>query len=443
MTDNRVLVPFSGPGSGVEDLTWGQLSVWQTTLAYGSSRTVAGIDVLPPGTTVAHAAETLRFVMSRHQALRTRLRFDGGPLPRQVCSSSGRIELELVDAGDDDPAEIALAVRRRYQTTDFEYETEWPVRMAVVLRDGAATHAVAVYLHLMIDANGLRALMADLRHLAPGWETAAPPVLAMEPLEQARRQRLPAARRQADASLRHLRRMLLAAPAQRFGPARHDGTELAFQYVKLRTPATALAMRTVAARNGIGTSPVLLAAFAVTLARFTRVEPVFVMLMVSNRFRPGLADSVCGITQSSPCLVDVAGSFDEVAVRVSNLAMTAYKYAYYDPYERDETMAVVDRERGEHVDFSCYFNDRRPPDTTPAEPVADRDIREALARGGVHWEKEIGRPHQKLFLTVDDRDGDIEFTISGDDRYFSPDDVVTIVRGMESAVVDAALATGI
>lgn len=435
-----MLVPFDGTGSGEEDLTWGQLSVWQTTLAYGSSRTVAGIDVLPPGTTVQDAAETLRFVMSRHQALRTRLRFDGGPLPRQVCSTSGQVTLEIVEAGDQDPAELAQAVRRRYQTTDFDYETEWPVRMAVICRDGAATHAVVVYLHLMIDANGMRALIADLRHLAPGWETAAPPVTALQPLEQAVRQRTPGARRQADASLRHLRRTLLAAPARRFGPPRHVDQELAFQYVRLRTPATGLAMRTVAARNGVGTSPVLLAAFAVTLARFTGIEPVFVMLMVSNRFRPGLADSVSGITQSSPCLIDVdTPSFDELALRVSHLAMTTYKHAYYDPYERDEVMAEVNRERGEDVDFSCYFNDRRPPDTSPAQPATGAQIRDALALSGVHWEKEIGRPHQKLFLTVDDRDGAIEFTVSGDDRYFTPDDVVTIARGMESTVVEGAL----
>jgi len=438
----RVLVSFNGAGSGVEELSWGQQSVWQTTVAYGSSRTVAGIDALPPGTTVADAAETLRFAVSRHQSLRTRLRFDGGPVPKQVCSASGQIWLEVVDAGDADPAEVARAVQLRYQTTDFDYETEWPVRMAVICRGRAATHAVAVYLHLAIDANGLRALMADLTHLAPGWERTAPPVTAIEPMDQARRQRTPATMRQGAASLRHLQRVLRAAPAGRFGPPRHDRADAGFWLLKMRSPATALAVRAIAARNDLNTSPVLLAAFAVTLARWNGVNPVFVMLMVSNRFRPGLADTVSGITQSSPCLIDVADrTIDQLAVRASNLAMSAYKYAYYNPYERDAMMAAVNEERGEEVDFSCYFNDRRPPevDSTPHPLPTDRQIGEAVPLGDLRWEKGASMPHQKLFLGIDQIDHAVVFNLSADDRFFTAADVEAIARGMESVAVEAAL----
>ncbi len=441
MTD-RVLVSFDGIGSGVEDLTWGQQSVWQATVVYGSARTVAGVDALPPGTTIADAAETLRFVMTRHQALRSRLLFDGGPIPRQVCFASGQIALEVVDAGDDDPAEVAHAVQVRYQSVDFDYENEWPMRMAVICRGAEATHAVAVYLHLAIDANGLRALLADLANLAPGWERDAPPVTAIEPLEQARRQRSPATQRQGAASLRHLRRVLLAAPADRFGPPRHGGDEPGFRLVTLRSPATTMAVNVIAARNGINTSPVLLAAFAVTLARFTGSHPVLVMLMVSNRFRPGFADSVSGITQSSPCLIDVADqTLDQLAVRASYLAMTAYKCAYYNPYERDAVMAEVNAERGETVDFSCFFNDRRQPevDSSPDPLPTGRQISDALSSSSLHWEKEANMSQQKLFLRIDQIMGSIQFGLSADDRYFTAVDMETLVRGMESVVVDAAL----
>jgi hypothetical protein len=434
-----VLVSFTGPGSGTDELTWGQRSVWQSTVAYGSQRTVAGVDALPPGTTIADAAETLRFVMSRHQSLRTRLRFGrADELPRQVCSASGRIALEVVEAGDKDPAAVARAVRHRYQSTAFDYEHDWPVRMAVVCRDGIPSHAVAVYLHLMIDANGLRALIADLRHLAPGWEAAAPPVTAMQPLEQAEHQRTAAVRRQQAASLRHLRRVLSAAPARRF-PARPPGS--GFHHLRLRSPAALLAARTVAARNGVGTSAVLLAGFVVSLAGFTSVDRVFVMLMVGNRFRPRLADSVSGLTQSSPCLVDVAGlTFDEVTARTAGAAMAAYKHAYYDPYLRDDTMAAINRERGETVDFSCYFNDRRPAETEPVAPVPAHRVENALSRSVLRWEDEVGMPHQKLFVGAEDRDSAIELTASADGRFLTGEDVVTIVRGIESAVVGAALA---
>jgi len=440
MTEH-VRVTFHGEGSGVDDLTWGQLGLWQAIAADGISRTMAGVDPLPPGTSVETAAETLRFVMSRHQSLRSRLRFDGGPLPKQVCFTSGETTLEVVDAGDADPAEVADQVRERYQGTNFDYENEWPVRMAVVRKDGELTHAVVVYLHLVIDANGLSALLSDLRHMTPGWERTAPPVTAAPPLEQAQRQRGTAALRQGAASLRHLENVMRTVPISRFGEPLHDG-EPTYRMIRFHSPATHLATQVVAARNGINTSPVLLAGFAVALARFNGRTPVMAMLMVSNRFRPGLGDSVSAVAQISPYMIDVADTtLNEAVVRASHSAMNAYKHAYYNPYEQDDVVDAINRERGAEVDFSCFYNDRRQQarESDGGPLPTQEQIREALPLSTHHWEDEIGMPRQKLYLHVDDPRDAIEFTMSADDRFLSPDDMIALVRGMEAVAVEAAL----
>jgi hypothetical protein len=395
------------------------------------SKTVPYIAELPPGMTVADAADRLRYMVSRHQALRTRLRLRTGAPPTQRCSASGAIPLEIVDAGDRDPAEVAESVSEHYQEKPFDFETEWPVRMAVIRSGGVLTHEVLVILHTSIDAYGLTALMSDMD--SRGTVTGVPP------LEQARKQRSPAGQRHNTASLQYLERVLRAVSPSRFGEPKYEVAGI--DQIQYRSPATLLAIDAVAVRNRINTSPVLLASFAVGLARFTGVNPVLAMLMVSNRFRPGFANSVSALIQITPYLIDVADiGLDDAVARASHSALNAYKNAYYNPYEQDEVIERVERERGEEIDLSCFYNDRRQQDRgwSGAPPTAG-EIRDALPRSTISWTGEINPPKRKLYFNVDDPPGCIEFMLSVDRGYFSRDDMLTLVREVESVAVEAAL----
>ena len=74
MTDT-VMVRFEGDGSGVAELSWGQHEIWCVMRDKSDSLPIGGVRALPPGQTVADVAAGLRFIMSRHQSLRTRLRW--------------------------------------------------------------------------------------------------------------------------------------------------------------------------------------------------------------------------------------------------------------------------------------------------------------------------------------------------------------------------------
>jgi hypothetical protein len=437
----RILVPFQGEGSGVEELTWGQKGLWQTMQLSGRSRSMSGIDVLPPGKTIDDAVATLQFVMNRHQSLRTRLRIDSDGHARQVLSSSGETALEVVDAGDEDPAEVAERVRERYQDVDFDYENEWPVRMAVIRKDGVLTHAVAVYLHTAMDAFALGILMRDLANMAAGNEAA--PVTSIQPLELARKQRTPASQRQCDASLRHLERVLRAITPQRFEP---NGVESGFSTIGFTSPAAQLAVRALAMRHNIDSSPILLAAYAVACTRITGNNPFVTVLAVSNRFRPGFADSVSPLAQVSPCVVDVADlTLGEVVGRAWHAAMTAYKHAYYDPTLRVKLIDAVNADRGQEIDISCFFNDRREQareQATDGRPApTEQQIRDALPLSTLRWEP-AGPTRQKLYLDLNDApDGSdaVDITASADNSYLTRADMEALVRGMEAVLVEAAL----
>jgi hypothetical protein len=137
---DRLIVRFDGDGSGTAELSWGQKEIWSVMAATDSSLPMGGVRALSPGQTVAGAADRLRFIMGRHQSLRTRLRFGPAGQIEQVVHASGEIELEVADAGDSDPGEVAAAVAARYKARKFDLEGEWPIRMAVVTHRGAATH---------------------------------------------------------------------------------------------------------------------------------------------------------------------------------------------------------------------------------------------------------------------------------------------------------------
>jgi Condensation domain len=192
----RLPVAFAGVGEGDEELSWGQREIWQALVEQETWMPIGGTQPVPPGYTVQDAVERLRYLMSRYQSMRTRLRFTGDGTPRQVVHAAGEIVLEVVDAGDADPHEVALATQRRYERTGYDFVAEWPVRMAVVRRDGTPTHLVAIMSHLVMDGGGAAVMLAE------GERNETAPVNGMQALEQVQWQRSPAGQRQSGAALR-------------------------------------------------------------------------------------------------------------------------------------------------------------------------------------------------------------------------------------------------
>jgi hypothetical protein len=439
----RILVPFAGEGAGVDELTWGQRGLWASMQQTGTSLALTGVQRLRPGVAVERVAAGLRFVLSRHQSLRTRLRFDRGDIPRQELFSSGELPLEVVDADGTDAelADLAEQIRDGYERTVYDYANEWPIRMAVVRRGDELTHVVAGYCHLALDAFGLEALSADLATMDPATGRAAAPPAGLQPLELARRQREPGMLRQSEASLRYLERLLRSIPPRRLGES-GDPRQPRYWEVGYNSPAALLAAQVVAARNRVGTGTVVLAAAAAALARLTGSDPAVLQVLVNNRFRPGIAESVTPLTQSGVCRVDVgAARFDEVVGHAARAATRAAKNAYYDPVRSEELIAKVGRERGERIELSVFFNDRRRQVELP--PAADQlpgpaQVAAALPRSALRWERRLERFDHALFIHVNDVPAALDFLVCGDTQHLSPASLAALVRGFETVLVEAA-----
>jgi hypothetical protein len=437
----QIVVPFDGDGSGVGELTWGQNEIWPAMQRERSSFSIGGWLPLPPGRTAADVADNLRFVMSRHSSFRTRLQIDADGHARQVLSKSGEATLEVVDAGDTDPAKIAAGVHHRYDEKIFDYVHEWPIRWAVVVSHGAATHLVSVISHLAADGLGVMAVLQDLAARDPVTGEAAGPVLAMQPLELARVQGTPAAVRQSESALRNCEKLLRTIPARRFGNA-GDERQPRFWQAFYDSPASFLAIQTIAARTGANTSTVLLAAYAVALARVTRSNPAVVQVVVNNRFRRGFAEVVSPLCHFSLCVIDVAGiTFDEAVGRAWRSAMGAYKNAYCDPARRAELLARVGRERGEEIDISCFVNDRRLQSAQEPgdQPPGPAEGRAAVPQSKLTWGYQNDNPGERCYLHLNNVPGMVQYELLADTRYLPPGDMEAFLRGLEAVSVEAAL----
>ena len=433
----QIVVAFSGEGAGVEELTWGQRAIWNAMTEQDTSLPIGGWLPLPEGTTVRHMANELRFHMTRHQSMRMRLVYGEDGRPRQSVAASGEITLEVYDAGDGDPAAVAEKVSQRYMDAPFDYANEWPIRMAVVRRGEVATHVVCVLCHLVTDAAGGLAMVADLANMDPVTGEATVPVTATQPLDLARWQQTPAGQRRHASSLRYWEEQLrgvpsyrFAKPAQRHSPRHWEG--------QLISPALLLATEALAKRLGVSASNLTLAAYAMMLVKLRGVDPIVIRPVVSNRFWPGLADIVSPINEAGLCVIPVEGAgFAEMAARASRIAMRAFKAAYYHPEPMDELFATVARDRGEQLDIDCFMNDRRVA-AIPDGPAPTAQELRLAPRGEFRWTAKQDKPFGRLFLHIDDAPDAVSLTVRADTDYVDPAIMRGIAEGIEEIFIEAA-----
>lgn len=438
-----VPIRFAGPGSGEAPLTWSQADHWRANQAAGQTSTFGGTFALPPGRTLPDIVEMLRYMLSRHQALRTTLRFDPDGTPRQHCVAAGEFQLPVIDAGTADPAELAEQLEQDFHNRPFDLERDWPIRAAVLTAAGRISHFVVVYLHLAMDGGGTQAILADLAARDPVTGEPGGPITAIQPLELAHRQAEPSAQRQSAAAMRYLERVLRTVDPKLLGEPRRDGPAR-YRPVRYRSPAMQLAVKRIVAEQSVPASSVCAALYAIALGRLLGRGDIWTMMMVSNRFRPGLADTVGLIVQSSPFQLDVAGVSLAAAVARARASMLhTYKNAYYDGRHREEVLDRVQRERGVLIDTGCYFNDRRverPPDGLP--PADDDRLRAALAESS--WVPEPGRPPRNV-LQVNVLDGPaaepaaIDLHITWDPRYLELAEIQRLATGIEAVAVETAI----
>ena len=443
----RVLVPFAGDGSGKGALSWGQQTIWREFEGLGAPVWLTGLIPTRPGWTVEDQADELAFVMSRNQSMRTRLEVSGDRPVKQIVYDSGEIYLQVIDTADeDDPLQAAKDLETTWKEHDlvYDYANDWPVRMALIRHRGKAAYRVQAMSHIVTDGYGALALYQDIVARDPVTGSPSGPITSMEPLEQAEWQAGPAGRRRSRMSEQYWERLLRVIPARRFDePADQAGSR--YGLLTFDSRAVYLAIQAITARTGVATSPVLLAAVAVGMARATGINPVVPRLYVSNRFRPRLAGTVSPIAQTCACVIDVAGvTFDEAVKRVYYASLVAYKHAYFEPARIRELIAAASEERGEQIDLSFVYNDIRintPREAASSLPVP-QDIQAALPFTKIGWQD---RPDLEGLCSIEFEDSPdtIKMLMAIDTQYIGRAQAEACLREMDAVAVAAAFDPGV
>jgi hypothetical protein len=250
--------------------------------------------------------------------------------------------------------------------------------------------------------------------------------------------------------LRYWEKLLRSIPAQRFGPSA-DRRRPRFQELLCYSPATHLALRAVAARTRFDTGQVLLAAYAVAMARVTGRNPSVAQVIVSNRFRPGFGQAVAALSQPSLCVIDTADAgFDEVVARAWRASTAGNLHAYYDPERHRAMVHRIGEERGEKIDISCFVNDRRGQAPSDDPPPTAGEIRAAVAHTSLRWDRAQETFDGRFYLQVDaapdanvpgrvnPREAGLPavyFAVWADTHFLAPQDVEAFARELEATLV--------
>ncbi|WP_433219843.1 hypothetical protein ACQP00_16340 [Dactylosporangium sp. CS-047395] len=385
-------VPFAGAGSGRAELTWGQRAMVQAMAREDSWLPMGGCRPLAPGTTLADVAAQVRYTIERWQSFRTLFR-DG----MQEVVASGVARFEVLDGVS------AAAVEARYRAAAPDLAADWPMRMAVVRRDGVPAEMVAVMPHLVTDGLGA-AIMVD-----ESTRRVATPPAGLQPLDIAAWQQGPQGARQHAGARRHFSRH--ADGLEEFASVVASPR---YRKCLLESPLLATRLPMAAARFGTDESTVLLAAYFVALSRISGRSVLGVRQVVSNRFRTGLSDVVSPLTQLGLCVVDVPPTFPEAVAAVARAALPARKYAYYDPLDIPSLATPC-------------FNDRRAVSTTSfgAERSPSPGVLTFSAQAG---------PTEPLFLHVDAVQDGMRLIFDFDSGCFSESSVGALARCLEGVV---------
>lgn len=415
-----MIAEFAGPGSGTAPLTWGQRAIWETierTAPDDHYFNFGRIVRVPAGVTVELAAEALARLVERHGSLRTLL--DDGT---QRLHEKGRLPLIVREGAD------AEALMAELESARFDYEHEWPLRVALITDGDVVTHLVLVFCHLAADGLGAEVAVRDLRMLLLGRSPRTP---APQPLDLARWQSGPDGRRAAAKAAGYWAAGHARMPSTMFPERVAEAAQPPIWRALLHSPALDLAVRAVAAGHAVSTSTVLLSAVAKLAGRTTTA----VLPIVANRFRRDTIGLVSTLSQEGLFTVDVDRPFDELLRSAAPAALQAYRSAYHDPADRAAVVAAESERRGEPVHPNCCFNDMRFTDPGP-EPCTGAELDRALEESTLTWPMSQDKLNCRFCVHV----GPEGVSLTADTRYLPKPAMERYLLDLESMLVEAARA---
>ncbi|TKK87741.1 hypothetical protein FDA94_16305 [Herbidospora galbida] len=418
-------IEFSGATEGEAPLTWGQRLMWRAVHLMGASQNYLNCPFVFPvygRKDLSVVLDALRVLIERHEALRTTFS-DAG----QRVFRDGVLEVELVEAGTDRGLRVADRVAAEMAHIVFDHGAEWPLRCAIVLKDGRPFALACVFTHLAVDYQALALLAEEWKALLKG---AALPPVAWQPRDQAGLEASDAWQARSARSIAYWRDVLADVPLDVFDHPPGEPEDPRFIEVIMDSPALAVAATRLSNRLTVSSTSVILAACAEVLAEVSARSRVVMQLVHSNRRDARTRGMVGTVGQDALIVLDrPEHDFAEFCRTTHRAALQAYRNAHYDP----AAMTVMREKAGGH-DLDAFFNDRRAAPGWPALPP-DTDLSVATTR--TYTKNAWPGVRFKVFFTVGADAGTGLLSLIADTAYLPRDTAESMLRSVETRLVGA------
>ncbi len=317
-------------------------------------------------------AAALNAVITRHASLRTTFHAEEGK-PYQQIAPAETVALPVVDLSLIADSDLALQEQLRTEAyTPFDLQTG-PLIRGTLFHLGEAQHVLLLTLHHIISDGWsmgvlVRELIACYRALALG--SAIPlPELAVQYVDFAAWQREFLTGDSLEHALAYWKAQLTGAPEllalpldfpRPVAPA-YTGQQLHFTVAE----PVVVALRALAAREGVTLFMVLLAAFDVLLARLSGQQDILVGTTLANRQRVELEPLIGFFVNTLVLRADLSGNptFREVLTRIREMTLDAYAHQHV-PFELVVDAVHPQRDLGRNPLFQVMFMLQNAPQTS-------------------------------------------------------------------------------
>jgi hypothetical protein len=434
-------VEVTGVRAGTSIATWGQRAMWQNFewLGFGDDPyfMAGAIAPLPPEATLDRLEAALCAVFTTFESMRTLYHVDDEGVLRQTVGP-GTLPVAVYDAKTPDQADrTANDVLEDLKRNLFEFDREWPMRMAVVTVGDSPARLVFSTCRIVFDSAGSRIIADELgRRLAgdpPGQHD-------WHPIDQAEFEQSADAVAIDEAAQAFWTRSLAAVPLSMLDHPTLEPEPLRFHRRKLTSPAALAATRALAARHGVSAAAILLAAYEIALSVHTGHRRVVMQVICGNRVGPRRTTMIGTLTQDGLFTqdLDASATFGELARRSYQASVETYLYGFYDPVANRTVRREQRSAQGAHIDLGVYFNDGLGP-TVLAGPstVTTDELNELLTRSTMTDDGSWERVDARLFLTAADLPDAIALFLLGDSVYAPPARLEAILYAVERILVAA------
>jgi Condensation domain len=319
---------------------------------------------LPDGITLGRIRSTLRYLVHRHEILRTTYPLDAGP--EQRVNPPANLPIVVVTAERDGTATPAHVIDQ-LTTTEFDLCTEWPIRACVITAAAVPKQLIIVLNHVAADAWSIDELKREIAALGAGAGSGRPAALRPvrhQPLDLAQYESSVEAAALKERATAYWRDEVAQLPADTFAVPRGQDAESrqhgepTARCATLTSPAMLDARRRIAARHQVWPSLVHATAYNIMMAAYTGSGSIAHLSFAGNRDSGPYTDTMT--CMFSPLLMRVDCHDDPPFSQLLRRTAQRFEQARsYSPFPYDELVELVSREsfrRGQEVHIGSEFN---------------------------------------------------------------------------------------